>query len=53
MGVNCMLLLVKLRAESRTFTKINTPLWLFSHVFLNYANGTKLREAPHMVLKIL
>ena len=39
-----VLLLVKLQA----FTKSNTPPWAFSY-FLNCKNGTKSRNASHMM----
>ena len=40
-------ILVKFQASACNFTKIYTPLWVF-FTFLNCANGTKLRNAPHM-----
>ena len=42
-----VLILVKLQA----FTKINTPSWVFS-LFFNCTNGTKWRNAPHILFVI-
>ena len=44
-----VLLLVKLQAEACTFTKSNTPPWVFSR-FLNCTNGTKSRKASYIFM---
>ena len=45
-----VLILVKLQAEALAcnFTKIDAPPWVFFLRFLNCANCTKLRNAPHL-----
>ena len=45
-----VLLLVKFQALARNFTKSSTPVWVFSRS-LNFANGTKSRNAPQTSLE--
>ena len=42
-----VLILVKLQASARNFTKINTPPWVF-FTFLNCTNASKSHNAPHI-----
>ena len=45
-----VILLVKLLAEVCDLTKSNTPPWVFT--FLNFTNGTNLRDPSHLVIEI-
>ena len=45
-----VLLLVKLQALARNFTKSSTPVWVFSG-FLNLTNGTISRNAPQTYME--
>ena len=42
-----MLILVKLQASACSFTKLNTPPWVF-FTFFKFTNGTKSRNASHL-----
>ena len=43
-----VLLLGKLQPLAYSFTKSNTPPWVFFTFFLNCANGSKSRKASHL-----
>ena len=46
------LLLVKLQAEASSFTKSNTPPWVF-FTLLKLYNGIKLRKASQIIKMLL